>query len=167
MNDQHRCMRLSLVGDRDGQDSNIDSTVPLWDCSVVQQSGREHKPPLFHGVQCPLSASILYLPEMSLAWVVAFSTSHGFEPEVVKMGWHLTSPRYSVFRYLREVRVLVLALSMASQYCNTAALAMLLTCCLVGFDVSQVRGCGNSYWRQRDLILQNHDFDEGRLDSTF
>ena len=77
MNDQHMFMRVSLVGDRDGQESNKDSTVPLCDCSVFQQSGREHMPSLFHGVQCPLRASTLYLPEMSLAWVVAFSARGG------------------------------------------------------------------------------------------
>ena len=168
MKDQHMCMRVSLVRERDGQESKRDSTVPLWDCSVFQHSGKVHMPPLFHGVQCPLRASTLYLPERSLAWVVAFSTSQGFEPEVVKMGWHLSSPRYSVFRYFREVSVLALALSIASQYCTTAALAMLLTCCLVGCDVSHVRGWGSPYWRQRFLILQNHDFEEeGELDRTY
>ena len=91
--DQHKCIRSSLVGDRDVQESKRDSTVPLWECSVFQQPGREHRPPLFHGVQCPERASTLYLPDSSLAWVVAFSTSQGEEPQVVKIGWHLVNPR--------------------------------------------------------------------------
>ena len=91
--DQHKCIRSSLVEVRDGQESNRDSTVPLWDWSVFQQPGSVHRPPLFHGVQWPERASTLYLPDSSLAWVVAFSTSQGEEPQVVNRGWHLVSPR--------------------------------------------------------------------------
>ena len=114
--DQQNCIRLALVVDRDGQDNRSDSTVPLWDSSVLQQLGKEHNPPLFHGTQCPDRASTLYLPDNNLAWVVAFSTSQGEEPQVVKMEWHFVSPMYSVFRYLREERELACVLSIASQY---------------------------------------------------
>ena len=90
--DQQNCIRLALVVDREGQDNRSDSTVPLWDSSVPQHVGNEHNPPLFHGTQCPDRASTLYLPDKSLAWVVAFSTSQGEEPQVVKIGWHLVNP---------------------------------------------------------------------------
>ena len=76
----------ALVTDMDGQDSKKDSTVPLWLSSEPQHDGKEQKPSLFHGTQCPDRASTLYLPDSSLAWVVAFSTSQGEEPQVVKMG---------------------------------------------------------------------------------
>ena len=76
----------ALVTDRDGQDNKKDSTVPLWLSSEPQHDGKEQKPSLFHGTQCPDRASTLYLPDSSLAWVVAFSTSQGEEPQVVKMG---------------------------------------------------------------------------------
>ena len=65
----------ALVTDRDGQDSRKDSTVPLWLAKEPQHDGREQKPSLFQGTQCPDRASTLYLPDNSLAWVVAFSTS--------------------------------------------------------------------------------------------
>ena len=34
--------RVSLMGDRDGQDKRKDSTVPLWASSVFQQEGSTH-----------------------------------------------------------------------------------------------------------------------------
>ena len=159
-NDQQCCIKSALVADRAGHDSRRDSTVPLWLAAEPQHAGREHNPSLFHGTQCPDRASTLYLPDRNLAWVVAFSTSQGEAPQVVKMGWHLVNPRYSVFRYLREERELAWVLSRASQYCRTAALAMVFTCVLVGLDASQSVGWGNPYWRQRVLSLQNHDLEE-------
>jgi hypothetical protein len=76
----------ALVSDRDGQDSNRDSNVPLWLVSLPQHAGKEHQPSLFQVTQCPVRASTLYLPDIILAWVVAFSTSQGDEPQVVKIG---------------------------------------------------------------------------------
>ena len=78
--------RYCLVGEREGQLSRKFSTVPLWHLVVAQQSGRMHMPSLFQGVQCPDTASTLYLPDKSLAWVVALSTSHGEDPQDVKRG---------------------------------------------------------------------------------
>ena len=71
----------------------MDSNVPLWERFVFQQPGRKHRPPLLHGVQCPERASTLYLPDSCLAWVVAFLTSQGEEPQVVNKGWHLVNAR--------------------------------------------------------------------------
>ena len=84
---QQNFIMFALVVDRDGQESRSDSTVPLWDTSVLQHPGREHNPFLFHGTQCPDRASTLYLPDKSLDWVVAFSISQGKEPQVVRIGW--------------------------------------------------------------------------------
>ena len=76
----------ALVVDSDGQDRRKDSMVPLWATSDCQHQDREHMPSLFHGVQWPDKASSLYLPETSLAWVVAFSASHGEEPQDQNIG---------------------------------------------------------------------------------
>ena len=108
------------------------STVPGWESGVLQQSGSVHIPSLFPGVQCPVSASILYLPERILAWVVAFSTSQGDEPHSLKIGWHLVKPINLVFMYCRDMRESACDLSMASQYCRMAVLEMDLTCSFVG-----------------------------------
>ena len=108
----------TLVPERDGQDSRKDSTVPLWAWSESQQSVSTHIPPLFHGTQWPMSASTLNLPERSLAWVVAFSTSQGEEEQVLNRGWHLVRLRKPVLRYLRylkEERELALDLSLSCQ----------------------------------------------------
>ena len=83
---KQNCIRSALYVDRDGQDKSMSSTVPLCEASVCQHSGRVHSPSLFQGVQCPDRASTLYLPESSLAWEVAFSTSQGEEPQEVKIG---------------------------------------------------------------------------------
>ena len=99
------------------------TSVPQWLASVPQHVGKEHIPVLFHGTQCPDRASTLYLLVKSLAWVVVvFSTSQEKDPQVVKIGWHLVKPRYSVFRYLREEREQAWVLNKASQYCS---------CCLI------------------------------------
>jgi hypothetical protein len=164
--DQQNCIRSALVVDRDGQDSKRYSTVPLWEASVPQHAGKEHIPPLFHGTQCPESASTLYLPDKSLAWLVAFSTSQGEEPHVLNMGWHLVSPRKPVFRYRRDERELALALSSASQNSKTAVLAMVFTCSLVGCEDNQAAGCGSPYWRQSCLNLQNQDLEEELADDS-
>ena len=74
-------VRLALVVDKEGHDRRKDSMVPLCSLSVLQHSGREHIPSLFPGTQWPDRASTRYLPERSLAWVVAFSVSHGEEPQ--------------------------------------------------------------------------------------
>ena len=121
-----------LVVAREGQVSKRDSTVPGWESVVLQQSGSVHIPSLFPGVQCPVSFSILYLPERILAWVVAFSTSQGDEPHSLKIGWHLVKPINLVFIYCREMRESAYDLSMSSQYCRTAVLVMDLTCSFVG-----------------------------------
>ena len=76
----------ALVVDSEGQDRRKDSMVPLWATSDCQHPGREHIPSLFQGIQWPDRASTLYLPERSLAWVVAFSDSHGEEPHDQNMG---------------------------------------------------------------------------------
>ena len=115
-NDQQSCIMSALVSDRDGQDSSRDSNVPWWLCSEPQHAGREQRPSLFHATQCPVRASTLYLPDNILACVVAFSTSQGEDPQVVKIGWHFVRPKYSVFTYLREGRQLALVLKSASQY---------------------------------------------------
>ena len=73
-------MKLSssaLVSAKEGQERRKHSTVPLWDCSVLQHSGREHIPSLFQGTQWPVRASTLNRPDRILACVVAFSSSHG------------------------------------------------------------------------------------------
>ena len=115
---QQNCIRSALCDDRDWQDRSILSTVPLWEASVPQHWGRVHSPSLLPGVQCPDRASILYLPEISLAWDVAFSTSQGEEPHDVKIGWHLVSPRYSILKYLREERELALVLMVPRTKCE-------------------------------------------------
>ena len=74
-------VRLALVVDKEGHDRRKDSMVPLCPLSVFQHSGREHIPSLFPGIQWPDRASTRYLPERSLAWVVAFSVSHGEDPQ--------------------------------------------------------------------------------------
>ena len=48
-------------------------------CLIFQVSRKEN-------ILCRSGASILYLPDSNLAWVVAFSTSQGEEPQVVKIG---------------------------------------------------------------------------------
>ena len=58
--DQKISIMTALVSTRDGHESNMDSTVPLW--------------------------------------VVAFSTSQGEAPQVVKIRWHTVSPKYSVLK---------------------------------------------------------------------
>ena len=60
--------------------------VPSWEAEDPQQSGREQSPSLFQGTQCLVSDSSLYLPDSSLACVVAFSTSHGEDPQDLKRG---------------------------------------------------------------------------------
>ena len=57
---QRSSIMSALVPDREGQDNNKDSTVPLWLSSAPQHAGKEHKPSLFHGTQCPDRASTLY-----------------------------------------------------------------------------------------------------------
>ena len=79
-------IKSALVSDKEGQVNKRDSTVPLCLASEPQHDGKEQKPSLFHGTQCPDRASTLYLPDRSLAWVVAFSTSQGEDPQVVKIG---------------------------------------------------------------------------------
>ena len=59
-NDQKIFIMTALVSARDVNESNMDSTVPLW--------------------------------------VVAFSTSQGEAPQVVKIRWHMVSPKYSVLK---------------------------------------------------------------------
>ena len=93
------CSSLSLVDEREGQDRRRSSRVPLWAPTDLQQSGKEHIPSLFPGVQCADRDSTLYLPERNLAWVVTFSSSQGEDPHVQKMAWHLVRPKYSVLRY--------------------------------------------------------------------
>ena len=66
-NDQQSSIMSALVAARDGQDSRRDSTVPLWLASEPQHDGKEHNPVLLHGTQCPDRASILNLPDKSLA----------------------------------------------------------------------------------------------------
>ena len=124
---QQNCIRSALSEDSDGQDISMASTVPLCEASVPQQSRNLHNPFLLLGVQCPVRASTLYRPEINLAWDVAFSTSQGEEPQEVKIGWHIVSPRYSLFMYLREDSELAFVLRLVSQYCRTTALAAFLT----------------------------------------
>ena len=45
--------------------------VPSWEAEDPQQSGREQSPSLFQGTQCLVSDSSLYIPDSSLACVVA------------------------------------------------------------------------------------------------
>ena len=85
--------KATLVGDREGQESKKLSIVPLWEAGVPQHPGRVHKPSLFQGTQWPVNASSLYLPESSLACVVAFSTSQGEDLHALNRGWHLVNPR--------------------------------------------------------------------------
>ena len=61
----------ALVSDRNGQSSRRDSNVPWWLGSEPQHASREQRPSLFHGTQCPVRASTLYLPDNILACVVA------------------------------------------------------------------------------------------------
>ena len=91
----------SMVGDKEGQDKRKVSTVPLWEADVPQHSGRVQRPSLLPGTQWPVSDSSLYLPESSLAWVVAFSTSQGDDLHALNRGWNLVSTRYLDLRYCR------------------------------------------------------------------
>ena len=131
--------------DNEVQDRRKLSTVPLWEAVVPQQPGRVQFASLFQGTQCPVRASTLYLPDKSLAWVVAFSTSIGDTPQVLNIGWHLVSPRKPFLRYLREVRESAWSLNLANQYCLTAALASCFTWSLVGLVVSHDDGWGRTY----------------------
>ena len=108
--------KATLVGDREGQERKKLSIVPLWEADVLQHSGRVQKPSLFQGTQWPVSASSLYLPESSLACVVAFSTSQGDDLHDLNRGWHLVNPRYLVLRYSREESESALVRSFSSQY---------------------------------------------------
>ena len=135
--------------------------MPLWEAGVPQHSGRVQRPSLFQGTQWPVNDSSLYLPESSLAWVVAFSTSQGDDLHDLNRGWHLVRLKNLVRRYCREGRVSALARSLASQYCRTADLAVVFTCNLVGWKVSQVAGWGSSYCRQSCLSFQNQEREEG------
>ena len=153
--------KVDLVLDREGQVRRKASTVPLWADAVFQHSGKEHIPFLFQGTQCPDNPSNLYLPDNNLACVVALSTSHGEDPHVRKRGWDLVRPRKLVLRYLIDERLEASSLSLDSQYCRTAVLAMDLTCSLLGWFVNQVTGCGRPYWIQTPLSFQNQDFEDG------
>ena len=146
--------------DNEGQERRKLSSVPLCAALLPQQSGSVHSPSLFQGTQCPVRDSTLYLPDKSLAWVVAFSTSLGEAPQVQNRGWHLTSPRKPVLRYLREVRESAWTLSLTNQYCLTAALASCFTWSLDGLVVSQEEGWGREYIRQICLNFQNQDLEE-------
>ena len=107
-----------------------------------------------------MRASTLYLPDKSLAWVVAFSTSIGDTPQVLNIGWHLVSPRKPFLRYLREVRESAWSLNLANQYCLTAALASCFTWSLDGLVVSHDEGWGRAYIRQICLNFQNQDLEK-------
>ena len=152
---------MSLVEEREGQDRRSCSRVPLWAPADLQQSGKEHIPSRFPGVQCPDRDSTLYLPERNLACVVAFSISHGDDPQVQKMAWHLVRPKYSVLRYCKEGRVSAWSLSLSNQNCNTADLALLFTRALLGWQLSHSEGCGSPYWRQSFLTTPNQDLGLG------
>ena len=78
--------RAILVEERDGQERMKHLRVPSWEAEVPQHSGREKSPSLFHGTQCLVSDSTLYLPDSSLACVMAFSTCHGEDPQDLKSG---------------------------------------------------------------------------------
>ena len=91
---------------------------------------------------------------------MAFSVSHGEDPQELNSGWHSVRPRYLVLRWQRESNLSALARSMFSQYSSTAALATFLVWSLDGLSVSQVTGWGSSYWRKSFLSLQNQDFEE-------
>ena len=153
--------RASLVVDREGQERRKVSTVPLCEAGVPQHSGKVHSPSLFHGTQWPESASTLYLPDRRRACVVAFSTSQGEDPHDLNRGWHLVRPKNLVFKYCREERESALVRNLASQYWRTADLAVILTCSLVGWEVSQVAGWGSPYCRQSCLSFQNQEREEG------
>ena len=57
--------------------------ITSGEAGVPQQSGRVHKPSFLPGVQWPDRASSLYLPDKTLAWVTAFSTSLGEDTQDV------------------------------------------------------------------------------------
>ena len=76
----------ALVLANDGQERRKHSTVPLWDWSVLQHSGREHIPSLFQGTQWPVRASTLKRPDRILACVLAFSSSHGEDLQNLNKG---------------------------------------------------------------------------------
>ena len=160
------CTRDCLLVARDGQDNRKLSIVPLCEAAVPQHSGKVHIPSLFPGTQCPVSASSLYLPDKSLAWVVALSTSLGDALQVLNNGWHLVSPRKPVLTYLREVRESACNLNFSYQYCLTAALAIFFTCSLLSLVMSQVEGWGRSYIIKICLSFQNQDFEDDNVEEN-
>ena len=89
------CSVATLVGESEGQEMRRLSTVTLWACTVLQHSGRVHRPSLFQGVQWPDRASTLYLPERRRAWHEAFSTSRGELPHKLNIGWQVVSHQSS------------------------------------------------------------------------
>jgi len=136
----------------------------LLDTGVPQHIGKEQFPPLFQGTQWPLSDSTLYLPDSRRAWVVAFSTSQGEDPQELKMAWHLVRPKNLVLRYCKEWRMSAWALNFSNQNWITAALTIDFTWSLEGWVESHLAGWGSPYWRERSLSLQNQDFEEGFAD---
>ena len=133
---------MTLEVDKEGQDRRKDSMVPLCVSSDSQHSGKEHKPCLFQGTQWPDKASTLYLPERSLACVVAFSDSHGEEPQDQKIGWHLVRPMHPTLRYLRDESLSAFSLRIASQCISTADLTIVLALIFEGGDWSHSDGWG-------------------------
>ena len=147
-------MKLSssaLVLAKDGQERRKDCKVPLWDWSVLQQSGSEHIPSLFQGTQWPERASTLNRPDRILACVVAFSSSHGEDLHDLNNGWHFVRPRNLVFRYCREGRVSAFVLILSRVCWRTADLVIDLTWDLPGLADSHSSGWGRSYWRHSCL----------------
>ena len=141
--------RRALELDREGQERRKDSIVPM-PCGHCPSSSTGaaytvHIPSLLEGTQWPDRASTLYLPERSLVWLTAFFVSHGEDPHVQKIGWHLVRPMKAVLRYFRDVRLSALSLSLPSQYFRTAALTMDLALSLDGGDVSHSDGWGRPY----------------------
>ena len=93
-------------------------------------------PSLFQGTQWLDKASTLYLPERSLAWVVAFSASQGEEPHDQKIGWHLVRPMKPDFRYFKDGSMVAFSLRSASQNFSTADLTIVLALDFVGGERS-------------------------------
>ena len=139
--------------------------MPAWWKSgratgVFQHSGRVQRPSLFRGTntKCPVNASSLYLPESSLACVVAFSTSQDDDPHDLKRGWYLVNPgtwsegTAGMRGSLPGTRVFSTNTGQQLPWWRD------LTCSLVGQEESQVAGWGRAYCSP--LNLQNKDLQE-------
>ena len=81
------CHMLVLSLLKEGQVRRKFTRSPSWAWSVPLHNGSEHIPRRFSGVKNLEDISSKYLPETNCIWIIAFSISNLFDPQVPKIGW--------------------------------------------------------------------------------